>query len=347
MTKFFKAVVVLVIFVLGAYLFLTFQWGPYGKGGTVYIPRGYSVRSMGQRLAQAGILRNEWSFSLLVRLKKVGHALQAGEYEFAPGIDTAQVIEKLRKGERVVRRLTIPEGYTFEQIAQLMVDAGIGSLAEIKATFQDPRYLQRLGFPAVSLEGYLFPETYEYDRSTTVEDLLGRMIDEFKKNLGPLGWEQAQGVGWTIPQWVTFASIIEKETGQAVERPKIASVFHNRLRLGMPLQSDPTVIYGLPNFDGNLRKNDLLNPHLYNTYVYKGLPPGPIASPGKESLRAVLYPENSEFLFFVSRGDGSHYFSRSLEEHNAAVQRFQLDKTEATLELIQGATPAPSTPQSR
>ncbi len=344
MTRLFKIFVILVIFTLAGYLFLTFQWGPYGKGGTVYIPKGYSVRAMGQRLAQSGILRNEWSFSLLVRLKKVGHALQAGEYEFAPGMDMAQVIEKLRKGERVVRRLTIPEGYTFEQIAQLMANAGIGSLTEIRAAFQDPRYLQRLGFPAVSLEGYLFPETYEYDRSTTVEDLLGRMIDQFKKNLGPLGWEQAQGVGWTIPQWVTLASIIEKETGQASERPRIASVFHNRLRLGMPLQSDPTVIYGLSNFDGNLRKNDLLNPHLYNTYVYKGLPPGPIASPGKESLQAALYPENGDFLFFVSRGDGSHYFSRGLEEHNAAVQRFQLGGAKKALEERPEATPAPTAP---
>lgn len=339
MGKILKILLVLFLLALGSYLFLTIQWGPYGKGGTVYIPKGTSVDRIAKELEGAGIIRNTWSFKLLLRLKGEDKKLQPGEYEFGPKVATREVIRKLVAGERVVRRLTIPEGYNFEQIAQMLAAKGIAPEAQIKRAFRDPKYLGQLGFPAESLEGYLFPATYEYDRGTTLEDLLTRMIQTFKDNFTPDLKSRAIQSGWTLPQVVTLASIIEKETGQASERPLIASVFQNRLQIGMPLQSDPTVIYGLENYDGNIRKRDLSDPHPYNTYVHVGLPPGPIASPGKDSLKAVLYPAQTQYLFFVAKGDGSHQFSTNLEEHNEAVRKYQLGKGVVEAETMPESLP--------
>ena len=326
MKSILKILLILIILGLGAYLYLTIQWGPYGKGGVVYLPKGSSVSKIAQNLTKAGVIRNPWSFKLLVRLEGVEKELQAGEYEFPPELSTRAVIAKIRRGERRTYKLIIPEGYNYSQIAQRIAKTGLATEAEVLAAFQDPKYLSLLDFPTPSLEGYVFPSTYVYDRGTTLDALLKQMIRNYKKSLGPDLIQRAQQAGWTLPQLTTLASIIEKETGQASERPLIASVFHNRLKIGMPLQSDPTIIYGLKNFDGNIRKKDIKEPHLYNTYVHVGLPPGPIASPGKESLRAVMYPAESDYLFFVSKGDGTHQFSKTLAEHNEAVRNFQLGK---------------------
>jgi len=329
--KFLKIFTVLVVLGLGLYLFLTIQWGPYGEGGLVYIPKGMTVEQIGETLAQEKIVRNAWSFKLLVRLKGESRYLQAGEYKFPSRVSTAEVLEKLRKGQRYIRRLTIPEGYNFQQIAQEIEKTGIASASEVQALFKDPRYLNKLGFNALSLEGYLFPDTYEYNRGTTLDDIISQMIANFKKQIGEGLSQRAQQGGWTIPQLTTLASVIEKETGLAAERPRIASVFQNRLQIGMPLQSDPTIIYGLKDYQGDIRRKDIRNPHPYNTYVHVGLPPGPIASPGIDSLRAVLNPEPSDYLFFVSRGDGSHQFSENLAEHQAAVRKYQLGRKPETM----------------
>jgi UPF0755 protein len=329
MKRWFKWILILMILALGLYGYLRVQLGPYGSGGVVYIPKGHSVAQMAQVLKEAGLLRNTWVFSLWVRWEGVAHKLQAGEYEFPAQVTPPEIVEKLKRGDRLRRYLTVVEGNSFTQIAAAMEKAGIAPSAEVQRAFRDPKYLSKLGFPAQSLEGYLFPESYEYDRGTTLESLLDTMIATFQKNYDEELRKRGQGAGWTIPQVVTLASIIEKETGLAAERPVISSVFHNRLKIGMPLQSDPTVIYGLKRFDGNIRKEDLRNPHPYNTYIHVGLPPGPIASPGKASLRAVLYPATTDYLFFVSKKDGSHHFSATLEEHNAAVQRYQLGKAPA------------------
>jgi len=319
-----KALLVLLLIAAGLYLYVSIQLGPYGKGGTVYVPRGSSVAQTANLLEQNGIVRSAWSFRGLARWLGVQAKLKPGEYQFEAGMTSREVLDKIVRGDRVVHRLTVPEGANYQQIAALIERAGIAPQAEVMKYFRDPTLLATLGFPAVSLEGYLFPATYEYDRETTVESLLHEMIKKFQSSIaGPLTERAKQG-GWTIPQVVTLASIIEKETAQPSERPLISSVFHNRLRIGMPLQTDPTVIYGLPNFDGNLRKEDLRNPHPYNTYVIVGLPPGPIASPGLPSLEAALNPVASNYLFFVSKGDGTHFFSATLDEHNAAVTRYQL-----------------------
>jgi peptidoglycan lytic transglycosylase G len=341
MSKFLKIVFVFVVLGGGLFLFSHYELGPYGKGGNVYIPKGSNVNQITELLVQANILRNPWVFKALVRWKHAGAALKPGEYEFGSSIRPGAVLEKLVRGERIVHKLIIPEGYNFAQIAQSIEKAGIAKLPDILKYYRDPIFLQKLGFPVESLEGFLFPATYEYDRGTTLKDLLEQMTESFKKNFDKSLRERSLAMGWTIPQVVTLASIIEKETGQANERPLISSVFQNRLRLGMPLQSDPTVIFGLPNYDGNIHKADLLNPHPYNTYVHLGLPPGPIASPGKESLKAVLYPAQSDYLYFVAKGNGTHYFSKTLEEHEAAVAKYQLGKTESQPSLPL-ATPAPA-----
>ena len=324
-----KVLLALLLIAAGFYLYISIQLGPYGKGGTVFIPRGSSAQQTAQILQDNGIIRNTWAFRGLARWRGVQAQLKPGEYQFEAGITSREVLEKIVKGDRIVRRLIVPEGYTFQQIAALMEKAGIAKPGEVQKYFRDPNLLNSLGFPAVSLEGYLFPASYEYDRDTQVEALLRQMIQKFQASLrGPLE-DRIKKSGWTVPQVVTLASIIEKETGLATERPLISSVFHNRLRIGMPLQTDPTVIYGLPNFDGNLRKEDLRNPHAYNTYIHVGLPPGPIASPGIASLEAVLSPSVSNYLFFVAKGDGSHFFSATLDEHNAAVANYQLGKSAA------------------
>lgn len=336
MKKILGVLTLLAVVVLAGYLYLRWQWGPYGPGGSVYIPPGATVEEMSQILDKAQIIRSPWSFKLLVRLEEAGRSLQAGEYAFDPGVSATQVLDKLRRGDRVVHYLTIPEGYNFSQIAEAIGKTGIATVGEVQKTFRDPKYLQRLKFPAQSLEGYLFPATYPYDRGTQLDGLINDMIDRFLANFDEKMRSRMDAGGWTIPQVTTLASIIEKETGKAEERPRIAAVFHNRLKIGMPLQSDPTIIYGLKDFDGNIRKPDIRNPHPYNTYVHLGLPPGPIASPGTESLKAVLYPDQSDELFFVARGDGSHQFSKTLSEHQEAVKQYQLKR---------GGTTSPTSPE--
>lgn len=343
MKKFFALLVLTLLILGGAYLYLRIQWGPHGPGAVVYIPKGSSSAQIAQTLSQEGVVASPWSFEILVRLEKAERELKPGEYEFPPGVTAEEVLSKLRRGERLVRYLVIPEGYAFRQIAAAIAKAGIATESEVWAAFQDPRYLGRLGFPAQSLEGYLFPSTYEYDSRTTLEEILNQMVRTFREQFDPGLRDRAREAGWTLPQVVTLASVIEKETGVKGERPLIASVFENRLKIGMPLQSDPTIIYGLKDFDGNIRSADIRNPHPYNTYVHVGLPPTPIASPGKESLKAVLYPAQTDYLFFVAKGDGTHEFSATLEAHQRAVERYQLNPSP----LSKGPpTKAPSTSTS-
>jgi UPF0755 protein len=187
----------------------------------------------------------------------------------------------------------------------------------------DRPFLKSLGISAETVEGYLYPDTYRFARPTTAKDVMRAMVDQLGQVLTQEWQVRAKDIHMTIHEVLTLASVIEKETGSGDERPHISSVFHNRLRKKIPLQSDPTVIYGLPNFDGNLHKKDLSHPSPYNTYRWAGLPPGPIASPGAESIRAALYPAPSAYLYFVSKNDGTHEFSTNLIEHNKAVEKYQ------------------------
>jgi UPF0755 protein len=219
--------------------------------------------------------------------------------------------------------VTIPEGHTARQIREALERAGLGGRDAYECVMRSPDLLAEFGLPASGIEGYLFPDTYEFDPGVPPETVVRRMLTRFREVSAELAG-QRQRAGMSEEEMVILASVVEKETGAASERPLVAGVFHNRLRLGMKLQSDPTIIYGR---DGDwarpITKSDLAAPHAYNTYAHAGLPPGPIANPGRAALAAAISPEQTAALFFVSRNDGTHVFSSSLDEHNAAVRKHQ------------------------
>lgn len=293
---------------------------------TVQIPKGANLHQISALLAEKGLAPKDFRCLLWLRLSGLAGQLKAGEYRFAAGMTPPEVLRKIARGEVDRHPVTVVEGLRLEQIAAAFAAGGYADAAEFLRLCRDPAFVRELGIQADNLEGYLFPETYFMDNGQKEKALIRRMVRQFQQV-----WKGLSGVeqsGLTQHEIVTLASVVEKETGKASERPLVARVFLNRLKLGMPLQSDPTVIYGLgADWRGRLRKADLRQPTPHNTYVIKGLPPGPICSPGKAALEAVLHPADSEALYFVSRNDGSHVFSRTLAEHNRAVNQFQRGKT--------------------
>ena len=219
--------------------------------------------------------------------------------------------------------LTIPEGLTIIQIADLVSQQGLTDREEFLRLAKDREFIVSLGIKAETLEGYLYPDTYKFPRSIQAREVLVAMVEQLRQVVRPDLLARMQELRMTMHEVLTLASVIEKETGSGGERPEISAVFHNRLKKHIPLQSDPTVIYGLPAFDGNLHKKDLSSPSPYNTYRVQGLPPGPIANPGIQAIRATLFPSDSRSLYFVSRNDGTHQFSATLIEHNKAVEKYQ------------------------
>ncbi|MBI3558668.1 MAG: endolytic transglycosylase MltG, partial [Deltaproteobacteria bacterium] len=224
-------------------------------------------------------------------------------------------------------QLVVPEGYNLEQISEVIDELRPGSGARFHKLCVDQKFIATLGFaPApASLEGYLFPDTYLVGRKMPEEEMIRAMVKKFKGIFTVELEDRAKAIGMTPHEVITLASIIEKETGAKEERPMISSVFHNRLKKHMRLQTDPTVIYGIKNYNGNITRKDLETPTPYNTYTIPALPPGPIASPGREAIMAALYPSETEFLFFVSHNDGTHEFTTTYEDHKKAVTKFQLD----------------------
>ena len=277
-------------------------------------------------MAEAGLISRPRYFILLGQLMNADRAIQAGDYALQTGMRPSAVLARLRSGAVIQIAVTIPEGYTAREIADQLEAQRLMSAELFLATVTDPTLIDQLGIKATSLEGYLFPSTYHATRRTTSEELVRRMVHEFRDATKGLDWTAAGPRKLTPHQVVTLASIIEKETSRDDERPLIAAVFHNRLKRRMPLQSDPTVIYALDGFDGNLRKTDLRVKSPYNTYRVVGLPPGPIANPGLASIEAALHPAPVNYLYFVSKNDGTHVFSATLAEHQKAVARYQLKR---------------------
>jgi UPF0755 protein len=230
----------------------------------------------------------------------------------------------MTSGKVALFRVTIPEGFNIYQIAAHLASHQLASEPAFLEKAADPAFLKEMGIAARTFEGYLFPETYHFPKGVTPEKIISTMVRRFEEVFQPQWRERAAALNMTVHQIVTLASIIEKETGAAFERPLISSVFHNRLERDMRLSSDPTVIYGIRDFNGNLTRQDLERKTPYNTYRIKGLPPGPIANPGAQSLKAALYPAQTGFLYFVSRKDGTHQFSTNLSDHNKAVRKYQL-----------------------
>ncbi len=289
----------------------------------VEIPAGASLGRIADQLEQAGAIRSAFAFTLLARARGMGARLRSGEYEIAPLATAADVLEQLAEGRVRMHEVALPEGLTMLEIATRL---GAARLAETQAFLEVARSAEvarTFGVEGDTLEGYLFPETYRLARGLPALEIARSMVEHFHavwREIAPLAAQR----GLSMRDAVTLASIVEKETGVAAERPLVASVFSNRLARGMRLETDPAVIYGIPGFDGNLRRHHLedeSNP--YNTYRIPGLPPGPIANPGEASLRAVVAPAETQYLFFVSRNDGTHVFSETYREHTNAVVRFQ------------------------
>jgi UPF0755 protein len=246
-----------------------------------------------------------------------------GVYRFEAGLPPREVLERLVLGKGIFNTVTIPEGLTVKEIAELLGRLQIASREKFLAETQDPQILTSFGLEGKGMEGYLFPDTYHFTPATPEREILMIMAERFRKRSEPLLAQNDGAMQLSSHEIVTLASIIEKETGIEAERPLVSAVFHNRLRRGMPLQSDPTVIYGLKIFDGNLTRKDLQQPTPYNTYRITALPPGPICNPGISSIKAALNPADVPYLYFVSKNDGTHLFSEKFDAHKEAVKTYQ------------------------
>lgn len=284
---------------------------------------GSSLRSAIVQLQEAGIEVQPSLLSLLARVKRSETGIKAGSYAVKTGVTPLQLLEKLTQGKVTQGDITLVEGWTFRQW-RTRLDAH-PDLAHETLGLTEAQIIERLGLNLARLEGWLFPDTYLFDKQSSDLELIARAVRAMQRRLDGEWAGRADGLPYKSPfEALIMASIIEKETGREADRALVAAVFVNRLRKGMMLQTDPTVIYGLgESFDGNLRKYDLLTDTSYNTYTRTGLPPTPIAMPGLASLRAALHPAPSEALYFVARGDGSSEFSQSLDEHNRAVNKYQ------------------------
>lgn len=290
------------------------------------VASGQGLKKTAAALQQEGLVSDALRFTILARLDKQDKLLKAGEYFLSTTLTPRQILGQMVEGRVHLYRLTIPEGFNLVQIAAAVSAAGLESEKNFLDAARDPESAKRLGIAADTLEGYLFPDTYYFPRGLDSSTIIATMVKQFRAAFKQ-AWEQrTKELGLTVHEVVTLASIIEKETGAPEERPLISSVFHNRLKKGMRLETDPTVIYGIPDFDGNIKRKHLETYTPYNTYKIKGLPPGPIAGPGALAMQAALYPAQTKYLYFVSKKDGTHQFSRTIKEHNAAVRKYQLRK---------------------
>lgn len=317
---------ILVVAAIGAGWFASYALTPGPRvedsERTVFIPKGSSVEEIASLLEAADLLDGDLRFLLLTRILGVASRLPAGEFILDTNQNPVDLITQLADATPVQHRLTIVEGLGMEEIAELFAAAGWIDRERFLEIARDPGFIASFGLEGVtSLEGYLFPDTYKLIKPSPGEKtILARLVNRALEVYSSLDRGNSD---MSRHQVFTLASIVEKETGKPDERPVIASVFHNRLARRMKLQSDPTVIYGIDEFTGPLTKKDLRTPTPYNTYTISALPPGPICSPGRESLQAVLMPADTNYLYFVSKNDGSHYFSTNLGEHNRAVRKYQ------------------------
>lgn len=299
---------------VAAYLVMTAfeRPGPLAEEAVVLVPRGAGLSGIAGHLEQAGVIEDARVFEIVVRFEGTARSLKAGEYSFPAAVSMRDAMELLQSGRTVVHRITLPEGLTSHELIALL-NAADGLAGEIDR---------------VPPEGVLLPETYHYSRNDPRGDILDRIMAARDEVLGELWEQRAEGLPIASPEEaVVLASIVEKETGVAEERQLIAGVFINRLRKGMPLQSDPTVVYGITKgaapLGRLLTRKDLKTPSPYNTYTIKGLPPGPIANPGRAALAAVLSPAETEYLYFVADGSGGHAFAKTLQEHNRNVAKWR------------------------
>src|SRR5579863_4982279 len=352
MRRAFLYLLILVILAAGYLCVALYQ--PYrgfaSDGVYVDVPRGASQRTIARLLAEDGVVRSRMAFELLCRLRQ-RRTMEAGEYFFNRPVTAFAVYDAIANGRVFVKEFVIPEGFTMFDIADLAAQEGFLARDEFLAAARDPSPIRDIAPGAPSLEGFLFPATYEFPRHMTGKDLTAAMVKRFRQV-----WTTLPAPG-TTPQpsvldVVTLASLVERETPRPEERPHVAGVFENRLRIGQPLQCDPTVAYALAlvgAYSGKLDSGDLHFASPYNTYRNRGLPPGPIANPGEAALRAALDPPPTDDLYFVANTEGGHFFSRTLKEHNQNVARYRQLLEESRNPSTGGlpTAPAPEMQKSR
>jgi len=292
---------------------------------TVTLEKGLAFRQIARILEREGVITGAPRFVLLGQLLNAGHRVKAGEYCFDLPASPWRVLRKITRGHVKTYRITIPEGYTLLQIANLLDSHGVVTKDDFlrETSSSELLSLYDIDVQDATLEGYLFPDTYAWSKGSDPAAVVQFFLRRFRQAYTPEMAEKAGSMGLSEREALTIASIVERETSDPHERPLVSAVIHNRLKKKIPLQSDPTVIYGTPDFDGNLTREDLRRYTRYNTYLIPGLPPGPICNPGLSSIQAALSPAPVDYLYFVSKNDGTHHFSVTLEEHDKAVDKYQ------------------------
>jgi UPF0755 protein len=316
----------LILFFVSIFSFLSTSVHHSRREVEVKVGRGEPFFSVVHKLKDRGVISNRRLFTLWARLWAMDKKVHWGVYRFGFPVAPRDVLDRMVLGRGVFHRITVPEGLSLKEVADLLDREGSVDKDQFLKEARDKELLSLLGLEQYGIEGYLFPDTYYFPVSATERDILFAMVEQFTETFTPVMEKQAEELGLSRHEVVTLASLVEKETGFQAERPLVSAVFHNRLKYNIPLQSDPTVIYGLENFSGNLRRRDLQNPSPYNTYVIRGLPPGPICNPGLSSLLSVLFPAHVPYLYFVSKNDGTHFFSQTIREHNRAVNFYQRNR---------------------
>ncbi|HYB95633.1 MAG TPA: endolytic transglycosylase MltG [Vicinamibacterales bacterium] len=329
---FVVAIVAAVLCGIGGWLFYARLIEPYRGYGEpevfVEIPSGSGPARIGERLVAAGVVRDTWTFRAALMVSGRARALKAGEYRFESPLHALDVIDKIARGDVYKRLLTFREGLTIDEMSQVFEERGFGTADAFRKAAGNQSLIADLDPAATDLEGYLFPETYSLPRDTPAAVVVEQMVAGFKNAFTDDLRAATREQGLTVRQLVTLASLVEKETATAGERPLVAAVYRNRMKINMGMQADPTVIYALQKagqYRGNLTRELLQFDSPYNTYRYAGLPPGPIAAPGRASLEAAAKPADVDYLYFVSRNDGTHVFASTLDEHNRNVQTWQVE----------------------
>lgn len=324
------ALLILLLIPAGRFcVFLMFPAGSGTRQEIVELGRGRTLRAVAVELQSRGIISSAKLFTLYARLQGGDARVKAGTYQFSDGMRPGEILSKMVAGEIYQRLFALPEGYSSYQAAEMLEKRGIFRKEQFLRACRDPKLLAELGINAQSAEGYLFPGTYNILPGRTEQEVVREMVLRQKQFLEEDLGRQGSKVLLSTHDILTLASMVEKEAVLPAEKPLIAAVFHNRLRLGMRLQSDPTALYGVRAFSGKVTRSDILRPSPYNTYLIPGLPPGPIGNPGKEAIQAVLHPPTVPYIFFVARGDGSHHFTSDLTSHNGAVQKYLRSETTA------------------
>jgi UPF0755 protein len=317
-----------VILLAGSFLFfqLLTPLSGSGKWKEVQIPEGSTYRQGINIIKREGIIESETLFLILGRITMMDRKLRAGYYNLSASLSPWEIFDALKKGQIIQYSVTVPGGSALEDIKVKLKFRGLIDDALWQIVY-DKEFLKSLNVDAPSLEGYIYPDTYNFSKGMKPEVIFSIMVQKMRDEFGEPLRKKAQEMGMSENSVLTLASIIEKEAFLDSERPVISAVYHNRLKMDMKLQADPTVLYGINRHSRKITYSDLRNDTPYNTYVIKGLPPGPIATPGIKSIKAALYPDKADYLFFVSKNDGTHFFSKTNEEHSAAVALYQLNNT--------------------